>query len=148
MLAYNARVAKGEAVFERRADNLLATLDRIAKGMGSSSDALAKRMAQKPRIIDAKADNLFYGVKGQMYGYYLILRELEKDFDGVVQEKKLGPLYQEMLSSLAAGAALKPFAVMPAKPDGLIFPNHLSAQGFYLLRARTQLRELTDSLLK
>jgi hypothetical protein len=33
-------------------------------------------------------------------------------------------------------------------PDGLLIPNHLAAQGFYLLRARTQLRELTSILLK
>ncbi len=31
---------------------------------------------------------------------------------------------------------------------GWLWPNHLTAQGFYLLRARTQLRELTNILLK
>jgi hypothetical protein len=30
----------------------------------------------------------------------------------------------------------------------LLIPNHLAAQGFYLLRARVQLRELTSILLK
>jgi hypothetical protein len=30
----------------------------------------------------------------------------------------------------------------------MVEPNHLTAQGFYLLRARTQLEELTDVLQK
>jgi len=30
----------------------------------------------------------------------------------------------------------------------LLVPNHLAAQGFYLLRARTQLREITAILLR
>jgi hypothetical protein len=30
----------------------------------------------------------------------------------------------------------------------MLQPNHLAAQGFYLLRARTQLEEITDILQK
>ena len=38
--------------------------------------------------------------------------------------------------------------VMNGAPDGLLFPSHLAAQGFYVLRARAQLREITNVLLK
>jgi hypothetical protein len=31
--------------------------------------------------------------------------------------------------------------------DGLFVPSHLEVQGFYLLRARTQLREVANILL-
>ena len=45
------------------------------------------------------------------------------------------------LESLREAAQLDPLIVTNGSPDG-IFPNsHLTAQGFYLLRARTQLRE-------
>eukprot|EP01034_Spumella_vulgaris_P004887 gene4887-6236_t len=45
-------------------------------------------------------------------------------------------------------AQLDPWVVWNGYPDALLFPNHLLAQGFYLLRARTQLREITNILLK
>ena len=32
--------------------------------------------------------------------------------------------------------------------DDLFTPSHLEVQGFYLLRARTQLKEVTNILLK
>ncbi len=45
-------------------------------------------------------------------------------------------------------AQLDPWVVWNGYPDGFLIPNHLAAQGFYLLRARTQLREITAILLK
>jgi hypothetical protein len=41
-----------------------------------------------------------------------------------------------------------PLIVANGAQDGLVVPSHLSAQGFYLLRARTQLREVGDALAK
>jgi len=38
--------------------------------------------------------------------------------------------------------------VFNASPSSQFIPNHLAVQGFYLLRARTQLREVTNILLK
>jgi len=147
--SYNARLARGEAVFDRRSDNLLATLDRIAADLGSSSAALELRIAEASFLpVDLAADDLFYQVKGQLYAYYLILGALEQDFAPVIQQRDLGPVYRQLLDSLAAAIALRPRVVMNADPDGAIFNSHLTAQGFYLLRARTQLRELTNILQK
>src|SRR3546814_5528879 len=36
LLAYNDRLAAGQAIFERRADNLLGTIERIAADLGSA----------------------------------------------------------------------------------------------------------------
>jgi hypothetical protein len=38
--------------------------------------------------------------------------------------------------------------VVNGAPDAQAVPSHLAAQGFYLLRARTKLREITNILLK
>jgi hypothetical protein len=46
------------------------------------------------------------------------------------------------------GATLQPLVVINGAPNALVQPNHLTAQGFYLLRARTQLEELSDILQK
>ncbi len=149
LLAYNRRLGEGNAVFERRVDNLLATVDRIALDLGASSAALDQRISEHSSdLIDYEADDLFYNVKGKAYAYYLVLRELSVDFEGVIAERELGAVWSQMLASMRATATLDPWVVVNAEPDGQILPSHLAAQGFYLLRARTQLREITNILLK
>lgn len=149
LTAYNERLARGEATFERRADNLLTTLDRIATDIGSSSAALDRHIRERAGgFVDTQADDLFYSVKGRLYAYYLILRDLGDDFAKVLGERDVGPSWAQMLASFRAAAELDPWVVVNGAPDGQIMPSHLAAQGFYLLRARTQLREITNILLK
>lgn len=146
---YNRRLADGNAVFERRSDNLLATMERIALDLGSSSAVLERQVAEHSSdFIDFQADDMFYNVKGQTYAYYVVLRALGGDFENVLRERELAGVYAQMLNSLHEAAALNPWVVTNGAPDGF-FPNsHLTAQGFYLLRARTQLREISDILRK
>jgi len=149
LLAYNDRLSRGAAVFERRADNLQATLDRIALDLGSSSAALEDHIDRNSgRLFDTAADDMFYGVKGQLYAYMLILRELGQDFGNVVTERQLRTVWTEMLRTMQEAAALEPLVVSNGRPDGIMQPNHLAVQGFYLLRARTQLREIVNILQK
>lgn len=147
--AYNDRLASGQAIFERRSDNLIATLDRIASDLGSASATLDQHLAKpRPLLVDTKVDDIFYGVKGRLYGYAILLRELGRDFDGVIKDRQLRPAWDQMMQSLNQAAILDPVVVMNGAPDGAYFPSHLAVQGFYLLRARTQLREITNILLK
>lgn len=146
---YNERLTEGNAVFERRGDNLLATLDRIAADIGSSSAALDRHITEHAGdLVDFAADDLFYSVKGRLYAYSLLLRDLAKDYGRVVNDRDLDRVWAQMLATFQAAAALAPPVVENAGVDGLILPNHLAVQGFYLLRARTQLREVTNILLK
>ncbi|MFO1038223.1 MAG: DUF2333 family protein [Geminicoccaceae bacterium] len=144
---YNDRLAKGQAVFERRADNLLATLDRLSDDLGASSAALSQRVDQhSTNWLDTEADNLFYRVKGKLYAYYIILQALKFDFANVIREKNLDASYDEMLGSLRKGATLYPWMVTNAPLDSQALPNHLAAEGFLLLRTRTKLEEIIDIL--
>jgi len=146
---YNERVAKGQATFEKRSDNLLDTLDRISADLGSGSASLDNHIAQYAGSwLDTDADVLFYENKGRLYGYYLILRELGKDFDPIIKERGLQNSWNLMIKSFEEGATLGNFFIFNASPNSQLFPNHLASQGFYLLRARTQLREITNILLK
>jgi len=148
--AYNLRLAKGEAVFERRADNLLATLDRISLDLGASSAAIDDYMAEEAGGVlpDTGADDLFYQVKGQIYAYAMILTALEEDFAPVIEGREVQPLFTSLLKSLRQAAGLDPLIVLNGELDGILLPNHLAVEGFYLLRARTQLREIANILQK
>ncbi len=146
---YNQRLASGRAVFETRADNLQAALERMAADIGSSSAAIDQHIELRAgSLFDFTADDLFYNNKGRMYGYYLVLRELGVDFERVIRERDLGAAWSQMLDSFRAAATLQPWVVVNGAPDGQFMPSHLAVQGFYLLRARTQLREVTNILLK
>ncbi|MEL3889594.1 DUF2333 family protein [Ferrovibrio sp. MS7] len=147
--SYNSRLSQGKAIFERRADNLLSTMDRIATDLGSSSAALDRRIIDGSNMwIDGESDDLFYSVKGQAYAYYLILRELKKDYANIVRDKELGGTWDQMMESFAAAAVLKPLVVINGRTDGLLLPNHLASMGFHILRARAQIREISNILLK
>ncbi|MBT4739001.1 MAG: DUF2333 family protein [Rhodospirillaceae bacterium] len=147
--SYNARLAAGDATYERRADNLIDLLNRVASDLGSASAALDERtLLSNAGYFDTRADDLFYNIKGRLYGYAMILRDVGADFGAVIGEKQSSGLWEQMLMSLRTAAEMDPLIVANGKQDGMFVPSHLSAQGFYLLRARTQIKELTDTLTK
>ena len=146
---YNKRLSAGEAIFERRGDNLMATLDRIALDLGASSAAIDNQLKENSNnFFDTSADDLFYNIKGQTYGYYQIIQGLRVDYEKLIDSRELFPIYDQMLKSFSEINSLDPWIVVNGKTDGQILPNHLAVQGFYLLRARAQLREITNILLK
>lgn len=147
--SYNQRLSQDQAVFEARADNLLATLDRIAADLGSSSAAIDRKLEDRPAFWpDWTADDLFYASKGRLYAYYLLLRALETDFANVIRERELAGTWTQTLESFRSAATLQPWVIMNGAPDSQVMPSHLASQGFFLLRARTQLREISNILLK
>ena len=149
LISYNQRLAEGRAVFEKRGDNLQATLDRIALDIGSSTAVIDKHIAENSgAYIDFQADDLFYGFKGQAYAYYMILSALSQDYESLIRERELGNAWGQMLESFRSIVELDPYVISNAQTDGQLFPNHLAVQGFYILRARTQLREISNILLK
>jgi hypothetical protein len=91
LLNYNQRLGQGQAVFERRGDNLQATLERIALDIGSASAAIDRRITEGSSLwIDTESDDVFYSVKGQLYAYYMVLRELRQDYANVIRDRELG----------------------------------------------------------
>lgn len=148
LLDYNVRLAKGEATFERRADNLQATLERISADLGSASAVIDSHIDDGSFLIDFDADDIFYQTKGRIYAYYLVLVGFREDFGQIINERELGKAWDQMLASLRRAAELDPLVVTNGDPDGQLLPSHLASQGFYLLRARTQLKEIANILLK
>lgn len=146
---FNQRLAAGSAVYERRADNLIATLERITSDTGSSSAALFQKIdSTSGAWYDLSADDLFYNVKGRLYAYLLLLRGLGEDFRAVLVEKKAERNWEELLRSFEAAATLQPWFVVNGALDSEVLPNHLANQGFLLLRARFQLYEVINILTK
>jgi hypothetical protein len=145
---YNKRLSEGKAVFDRRADNLIETLNRIASDLGSSSASIATFVETRSGLSFNGSADLYYNTKGRLYGNYLLLREMKLDFADIIKEKQLDSVWDQMLDSFRDGMRLHNFLVFNARPDSQFFPNHLATQGFFVMRARTQLYEVTNILLK
>ncbi len=147
---YNTRLAAGSAVFDRRVDNLQVTIERFATDLGAASQAIDDHVRANSGsfLPDFQVDDEFYRIKGKAYAYYLFLRDLGYDFDSVLAERNLTRPWAEMLGVMRSLADLNPLVVQNGSPDGMLLPNHLLNQGFYLLRARTKLKEISNILLK
>lgn len=146
---YNERLANDETIFEARADNLQTMIDRFTSDIGSASAAIDRHLRDRSGWMpDFTGDDLFYANKGRLYAYFLLMRALQVDFAKVIAEKDLGNAWRLTLDSLRDAATLQPWVILNGAPDSQVLPSHLSAQGFYLLRARTQLKEIVNILLK
>jgi hypothetical protein len=143
LLAYNQRLAAHGAVFDVRTDSLAATLDRIAIDLGSQSALIDQHLRQTgvwPIHFDA--DRLFYQVKGRLYTYHMLLRELRVDFEPLEQSNNLQGVWSQLMDTFAEAGEMRPFVVIDGPPRGTLFASHLAIQGFYLKRAVLQLKEL------
>jgi hypothetical protein len=148
LLDYNRKVANGQAIFDKRADSLQVVLDRIAADLGSQSAAISTHIETESGLFDMQVDDIFYATKGRLYAYSKLLEALGEDFKPLIQERQLQSVWDQTLSSLQEAASLSPPIILSGKPDSLILPSHLSAQGFFLMRARTGLHEISAILQK
>ena len=144
--AYNARVAQGGAVFERRTDTFALTLQAMAAELGASTAQIDAHLRRPSFILDGRSDDIFYFNKGQVYASYLLLRELGRDFEAVIAQQGLTSVYDQALDSLRTAAIQRPLIVLNAPGDDSFFANHLYLQGFYIKRAILQLDEVSRVL--
>ena len=144
---FNERLVACEARFDPRADNLINLLDRIAKDIGSVSEAIrARSELSNAGWFDVRADDQFWFALGQLYGYHGVLQAAEADFADVIQTRDLGPLYDRMQEQLRTTLDLSPMIVSNGDEDGFVMPTHLTTLGFYVLRVRANLVEIRSVL--
>ena len=145
--AFNARLEACNAVFDARADNLIQFVDRIANDIGSTSAILRERSeAYNYGWFDTRADDRFWFAYGQLYGYYGIIHAAGADFEDVIKQRSIGPLWQQTEQQLRAALNIRPFIISNGNEAGWIMPTHLATMGFYVLRVRSNLVEIRQVL--
>ncbi len=144
---FNTDLANCAATFDTRADNLLEFMDRVANSIGSTSAILRERSENyNGGWFDTRADDRFWFTYGQLYGYYGVLAAVRADFDSVIKERNLGPIWNEMLRQFQSALKIQPAIISNGREDGWIMPTHLATMGFYTLRVRSNLLEIRDVL--
>lgn len=146
---FNKDLARCNATFDARADNLRTFLDRIAKDIGSTSAAIKKRSElSNAGWFDMRADNLFMFAKGQLYGYYGIIKAARADFKDVIEKRNLKDVWDRMESQMRATLELDPAIISNGREDGWLMPTHVTTMGFYILRVRSNMVEIRSVLDK
>lgn len=170
LMAYNRRLAAGQAKMPHLAVNLSTFLDRISKDLGSQSAVIELMVltpsdldeADKAHLTDEQkamlsgnggyfdmhANAAFFATKGRLYAYYILLKAMGEDFADIIERKGATEQWHNMLLSLRSGATLYSFAISNGASMSWFIPSHLSNQGFFLLRADKQLKECADILNK
>ena len=144
---FNDRLEDCSAVYDARADNLIVFIDRIANDIGSTSAILRERSeAYNYGWFDTRADDRFWFAYGQLYGYYGIIHATGADFEDVIKQRAVGPLWQQTEQQLRAALNIRPFMISNGNEAGWIMPTHLATMGFYVLRVRSNLVELRSVL--
>lgn len=145
--AFNGRLEKCQAVFDARADNLIQFIDRIANDIGATSAILKERAENYNNgWFDPRADDRFWFAYGQLYGYYGLLKATHADFEDVLRTRNLDNLWDTMEQQLRAALNIQPAIVSNGAEGGWLMPSHLITMGFYILRVRSNLVEISNVL--
>ena len=107
-----------------------------------------KGAAQDARDTQKTVNDKLGGQYGKIFEAHALLIEdpnLRHEIEQLIRQRGLANVWAETMTSLEALLAIDPLVVLNS--DG-VFKNHLSEQGFALLRARIQLREITAILQK
>lgn len=144
--SFNDRLQNCQAVFDARSDNLKNYLDRIASDIGSTS-ALLKDRAENYNagFFDLRADDRFWFAYGQLYAYYGFIKAAEADFEDVIKQRNLASLWQTMDAQFASALKVQPMIIANSREAGL-FASHLTTMGFYILRVRSNMVEISNVL--
>lgn len=144
--SFNGRLEKCQAVFDARADNLKIYIDRIASDIGSTS-ALLKDRAENYNygFFDPRADDRFWFAYGQLYAYYGLMKAAEADFEDVLKQRNLTSLWHTMDAQFVSALKIQPWIIANSREDGIL-ATHLTTMGFYVLRVRSNMVEISNVL--
>ena len=144
---FNDRLAKCEATFDARADNLAALIETITSQIGSTTAAIDERSKNNNLgWFDSQADNYFWEAMGQIYAYHGFVAAAHADFEDIIRTKALDAVWNRMEAELRQTVDLDPLIISNGKEDGWIMPTHLTTLGFKILRVRSNLVEVRDIL--
>ncbi len=121
---YKERLAKNQAKFFNRADNLIPLLMAYEDLMGSCEENLVKATEEDGASVSFfKADNYLYYTKGVTSALLTILTAIEHDFGDVIASRQAQGDIHHAITSCRLALKVDPTLVMNSHPSS-IFANH------------------------
>ncbi|RAU23633.1 DUF2333 domain-containing protein [Paramagnetospirillum kuznetsovii] len=144
---FNDYLSAGTASFDRRPEALAAVVEAVIRDLDDCAAAIDHHLAaERYPFLDFTVAGVFYGNKGRLYAHSIVLRDLGRDFETALAERRQTENWTRLVEQLAAAAHLRPWMVWSGAPDSSFLPNHLAAQGYLTLRARMQAAEMLAGL--
>lgn len=149
LIKYNRKLNDGSLVFYRNPRDLAFFLRRMSTSLHQTAVRLEERIREEsPSWLDTKADDIFYYGRGQAYANCMLLKALALDYKKILVDSGVYPDWTRMLKALENAAQMSPSIVRNGEIDSSFAPNHLTAQGFYLLKARSLMQKISRNLEK
>jgi hypothetical protein len=160
---------EGDARFYARADNLSDWLNEVQNRLGSLSLALSKSVGrQELRVPRAaadmpgeagkavsgdqektpwlKIDNVFYEARGATWALVHLMKGVQEDFAGVLEEKNARTSYRQVIRELEATQATVWSPVILNGSGYGVLANHSLVMANYISRANAALIDLRQLL--
>jgi len=158
------------AQFFARADNLAEYLGQVEKRLGNISQRLSASIGQRRLNTDLSGDasaesspgatnevavktpwlqidDVFFQARGTAWALIHIMRAMEEDFAGVLNDKNAMVGFRQIIRELeATQQPIRSLMILNGAPFGM-FPNHSLAMANYIARANAaviDLRQLLD----
>lgn len=149
------KAAKYLQKFNMRADfmpqpqNLARILAQMSKKISSRTQKNEEHWREHSGdFLDTQADNIFYYNRGYAFSLWQISKALGADFKDIIVGYGAYTDWTYLLSSLQQAARFSPLVVRNGKFDGLLSPNHLIVQNFYLMRAVAAIERIRTTLAR
>ena len=113
-----------------------------------STSAILKERAENHNAgwFDTRADDRFWFAYGQLYAYYGPDEGRAGRFRGRDQGKAPAELWDTMDAQFVSALHIQPFIIANGREDGWLLPTHLTTMGFYVLRVRSNMVEISNVL--
>ena len=146
--AYNDRLGRGGAAGHwREADGLTVILGEAARDLDHLLDRTDHHLDTAPSaLLDGEGRALFQSNRGRLYAWGMILRDLGQDDAGLIEAKGMAAQWRKMVDGMLTASRQDPLVVTVGSPEGSLFANHLTEQGYFIERARAGLADLTRVL--
>ncbi len=126
---------------------LTAVLAEVDQELDKDAELLDHHVEARPfALFDHDGTVMFHTTRGQLYAWAVILRELGQDNAETLAAKGLTVTWRHMVDSLFLAAKMSPPMVMTGSWDGSLLPNHLTEQGYLLMRAGELLDDVVAGL--
>jgi len=149
LIKYNQELNNEKIILYKTPQDLIFFLKNISNSLHKVATKLENHIREESSdYIDNQADNMLYRAKGIAYAYYMLLKALAVDYKNILIDTETYPEWTRMLKALENAAQLNPILVRNGEINSSLAPNHLSTEGFYLLKARSIMQNISYQLEK
>ena len=147
LVKYNQKLSDGSLTLYKTPQDLHYFLNQISHNLVKTSSKLEAHIREESMdIIDNQSDNLLFYSRGLAYANYMLLKALAVDYKSILLEADVYPEWTKLLKALENASTLNPLIVRNGELNSSSAPNHLTTEGFYLLKAHNILQNINHKL--